>query len=241
MHRQTTQPGSGDAVDPLAILSASQYLAPLSEDNRQSLAGISTLRQFEAGDEIIPQAELVEHFFVVAAGRVKMLRAMPNGRQVVLAIFGPGQLFGTVDAIGRQTSRGSLIALTGEVTCLEFERAALFRLLEQHADLAMNLLVALTPHFSECKNCIVELACLRIESRLARLLMKLATSAGYERDEAVFVPIALSRQDLADMTGTTIETCIRIMSRWGKDGIVDTLDDGFAIRDSARLGRLSAG
>ena len=241
MNRRTPRPRSGAPPDPLAILSASQCLAPLSDENRHSLAEIATLRWFEAGEEIIGQAELVERFYVVATGRVKMLRAMPNGRQVVLAIFGQGQLFGTVDAIGRQASSGSLIALTTDVSCLELERPALFRLLEQHTDLAMNLLVALTPHFSECKNCIVELACLRIESRLARLLMKLGTSAGYEKDGAIFVPIALSRQDLADMTGTTVETCIRIMSRWGKDEIVETLDDGFAIHDRVRLSRLSAG
>ena len=232
--------GSTSAVDPFAVLSSSQYLSPLSDANRRSLAAIAVVRHFETGDEIIPQAEMVNSFYVVASGRVKMLKAMPNGRQVVLALFGPGQLFGTVDAIGRQPSRGSLLALTEQVCCLEIEREPLFELLERHADLATRLLVALTPHFSECKNCIVELACLRIEARLARLLMKLATSAGYEKDGELFVPIALSRQDLADMTGTTIETCIRIMSRWGKDGVVETRDDGFVVHDPAQLGRLSA-
>ncbi|MDA8019672.1 MAG: Crp/Fnr family transcriptional regulator [Thermoanaerobaculia bacterium] len=241
MRQSTPKVESPEGFDPVAVLDGSPVLAPLSDANRRSLAEIAISRRFERGDEIVPQGETSNRFYVVASGRVKMLRSLPNGRRVVLSVFGPGQLFGVADAIGRQASRGAHLALTEAVSCLEIGRAELFRLLGQQVDLAANLLVALTPHFSECKNCIVELACLRVESRLARLLTKLATSTGYERDGGVFVPIVLSRQDLADMTGTTIETCIRIMSRWGKEGLVETRDDGFSIRDPEGLSRLSAG
>lgn len=226
--------------DPTRVLAESQYLAPLSEENRRALAEIARFRRFEADEVILPQAEPVLSFFVVAAGRVKKQRAMPNGRQVVLGLYGPGLLFGTADAIGRQPSHGSLIAMT-DVLCLEIRRDELFSLMRRHGSLATELLVALTPHFSECKNCIVELACLRIEARLARLLGKLARSAGYQQDDRIVVPIALSRQDLADMTGTTIETTIRIMSRLGKDHVVETRDDGFVIHDATELARLATG
>jgi CRP/FNR family transcriptional regulator len=50
-----------------------------------------------------------------------------------------------------------------------------------------------------------------------------------------FVPLALTRQELADMTGTTIETCIRIMSRWSKEGVVRTEKDGFVVLDRETL------
>ena len=56
-----------------------------------------------------------------------------------------------------------------------------------------------------------------------------------------FIPLALSRQELADMTGTTIETCIRIMSRWNKDAVVRTEKDGFVVIDAAELERIAAG
>lgn len=227
-------------TDPDRVLAQSQHLSPLSEENRRALADIARFRSFEADDVILPQAEPVLSFFVVAEGRVKKQRAMPNGRQVVLGLYGPGLLFGTADAIGQQPSHGSLIAMN-DVLCLEIQRDELIALMQRHGSLATELLVALTPHFSECKNCIIELACLRIEARLARLLGKLARSAGYEEDGRIVVPIVLSRQDLADMTGTTIETTIRIMSRWGKNRVVETQDDGFVIHDSTQLARLGAG
>ena len=58
---------------------------------------------------------------------------------------------------------------------------------------------------------------------------------GQKRPDGTFIPLALSRQEIADMIGTTIETSIRIMSRWGKDDVVRTEKDGFVIADRAAL------
>jgi CRP-like cAMP-binding protein len=68
-----------------------------------------------------------------------------------------------------------------------------------------------------------------VEARLARFFLKLATDMGHQRPDGTFIPLALSRQELADMIGTTIEAAIRIMSRWGKDNLVCTEKDGFVV------------
>ena len=70
---------------------------------------------------------------------------------------------------------------------------------------------------------------------MARLLCKLADEQGVRREAGLFVPVRLTRQELADLCATTIETAIRVMSRWGKEGIVRTERDGFLILDLAAL------
>ncbi len=75
--------------------------------------------------------------------------------------------------------------------------------------------------------------------RFAQLLVKFADSVGRQEPEGTLIPIPLSRQELADMTGTTIESCIRIMSRWAKDQVVETRRDGFLVRDRAVLEELA--
>jgi len=75
----------------------------------------------------------------------------------------------------------------------------------------------------------------RVDARLARFLLKLADDIGQRRPDGVFIPLALSRQEIADMIGTTIETSIRIMSRWGKEDVVRTEKEGFLIVDRAAL------
>ena len=73
------------------------------------------------------------------------------------------------------------------------------------------------------------------------ILQKLVGIEGDHHERGgTFVPLTLSRQELADMTGTTIETCIRIMSRWHKDDVVRTEKDGFVVLDSAELDRIAA-
>ena len=93
----------------------------------------------------------------------------------------------------------------------------------------------LVPEATELTNRLAELSGSRIEPRFARLFLKLAGEMGRAERGGTFVPLALSRQELADMTGTTIETGIRIMSRWGKQGIVRTDKDGFVILDRLAL------
>jgi CRP-like cAMP-binding protein len=59
----------------------------------------------------------------------------------------------------------------------------------------------------------------------------LATRVGRREGAGATIPLALSRQEIADMTATTVETAIRVMSRWGKENVVITQPDGFAIPD----------
>ena len=73
------------------------------------------------------------------------------------------------------------------------------------------------------------------------LFLKLMDKLGRTEGDRVFIPLPLSRQDLADLTGTTLETSIRVMSRWGKEGIVTTAPDAFRIADRAVLERLGGG
>jgi len=74
----------------------------------------------------------------------------------------------------------------------------------------------------------------------ARLFATLAERMGQKRtDGSVFVALPLSRQDIADLVGTTIETAIRVMSRWQKEGVVETDKKGFLIRDPRALASIA--
>jgi len=118
-------------------------------------------------------------------------------------------------------------------------RREFFSLLEQHPTLVRGLLSGLTHRLAELAFRLAELTGGRVEPRFARLFLKLAQEQGRQERGGIFIPVALSRQDLADMTGTTIETSIRIMSRWGKHRIVLTEKDGFVVIDKSELETLA--
>lgn len=176
--------------------------------------------------------------YTVVTGRVKVFKMTPRGSDVILEIFGPGDPVGAVAVYESRPYPASAVALEA-TTCLAVPRRDFFSLLETYPTLVRGLLVGLTHRIVELTNRIIELSGGRIEARLARLLLKLADDMGQPRESAIFVGMPLSRQELADMTGTTIETCIRIMSRWGKQDIVRTEKDGFLIVDRSALEHLA--
>jgi CRP/FNR family transcriptional regulator len=126
-------------------------------------------------------------------------------------------------------------------SCLLVRRGPFFGLLEKHPSLVRGLLSTYTRRIVELAQRIPEVAGARVETRFAHLFLKLADRIGHPRGASVFVPMVLSRQELADLTGTTIETCIRLMSRWGKEGVVETEKDGFLVSDRAALEKLTLG
>jgi CRP/FNR family transcriptional regulator len=173
-------------------------------------------------------------FYTVIAGRVKVFKMLPTGMDVILEIFSGGDPLGAIAAYEGRPFPASAAALE-DTRCLLLPRADFFALLEHHPSLVRGLLYGMTQRLIELTNRVAQLSGGRVEARLARLFLKLAEGSGRPERGGVFVPLALSRQELADMTGTTIETCIRVMSRWGKDEVVRTEKDGFLVLDANAL------
>lgn len=207
--------------------------ARLPHTNLVTLVMAGTPRWLQAGEAILEEGQPSPSVFILVHGRLKMVRSLANGRSVLLALFGPGDPIG-ISVLGGRSSDATVIALESSV-CLDIPCRKLLAAMSADSQLLGDLLAVFTEHAAECRNCLIEATFSRVEPRLARLFLKLGDSVGQACGSSVFIPIPLSRLDLADMTGTTIETSIRIMSRWGKAGIVDTRDDGFLVQDQAAL------
>ncbi|HEX5070545.1 MAG TPA: Crp/Fnr family transcriptional regulator [Vicinamibacterales bacterium] len=217
-----------------AVLARIPLFSRVSPEDRARLAGVAQIRSYERGDSLFQEGDDSDHFMVVMTGRVKVFKRTPAGNDRILELFGPGGPVGAVAAYAARPFMASAEALE-PTTCLMIPRRSYFALLEQHPSLARGLLASLSLRLVELTTRLTELTGGRIESRLARLFLKLADQLGRPERGGTFIPLALGRQEIADMTGTTIETCIRIMSRWGKDEVLRTEKDGFVLLDRAGL------
>jgi CRP/FNR family transcriptional regulator len=221
------------------ILRETPSFRRLSAEDRQRVAGVARLATFAKGETIFAEAEPSAHFYSVASGRVKVVKMLPSGKEVILEVFGAGEPLGAVAVYEGRPFPASAIAME-DTTCILIARGAFFALLEQHPTLVRGILTGLTLRLIELTKRLAELSGGRVEARFARLFLKLSHDVGQQRDGGGrFIALPLSRQELADMTGTTIETCIRIMSRWGKDDIVRTEKEGFTVLDLAALEALA--
>lgn len=217
-----------------AVLKVTPVFRKLAPGDLHTIARAATVRRFEKGQLIFEQETPSDAFYTIASGRVKIFKMLPTGKDLILEIFGAGDPLGAVAAYDGRPFPASAVALE-ETVCIVIPRAAFFRMLEEHPSLVRGLMLGLTIRLVELTNRLAQLSGTRIEPRFARLFLKLAGEMGRNERGGIFIPLALSRQELADMTGTTIETGIRIMSRWGKEDVVRTEKDGFVILDRRTL------
>lgn len=227
-------------MTPAEALRATTLYRGLSEDDRLRLAEVSLVRSWDKGETIFREGDPPDFLLTILTGRVKVVKLQPSGKEVILEIFGPGDPVGAVVGYEGRPYPASAIALE-RASGLLVRRAPFFGLLEQHPSLVRGLLSTFTRRIVELAQRIPEVAGARVETRFAHLFLKLADRVGRPRGAAVFIPMVLSRQELADLTGTTIETCIRVMSRWGKEGVVETEKDGFLVKGRAALEALTQG
>lgn len=211
----------------------------LGTEDRARLGAVSRLRNVPKGERIFAEGDPSDFFFTILSGRVKIFKMTPAGKHIILEIFGPGDPLGAVAVYEGRPFPASAAALE-DTSCLLVPRASFFALLEEHPSLVRGLLLGLTRRLVELTNRLTDLTGGRVEARFARFFLKLAQDLGRPAPDGTLIPLALSRQELADMTGTTIETCIRIMSRWGKEDIVRTEKEGFVVLDKAALAAIGA-
>jgi CRP/FNR family transcriptional regulator, nitrogen oxide reductase regulator len=222
------------------LLRSSALYRHLSREDQQRLAAVAASRQYERGEPICSEGDPSEFLFTIVSGRAKVSKLLPTGKEVILEIFGAGDPLGAVVAYEGRPYPASATALDPTV-CLLVRRADFFALLERYPSLVRGFLVGMAQRLVELTRRIPEVAGGRVETRFAHLFLKLADRMGHRQEAGTFIPMPLSRQELADLTGTTIETCIRLMSRWGKDGVVVTEKDGFRLLDRPALEALSQG
>jgi CRP/FNR family transcriptional regulator, nitrogen oxide reductase regulator len=215
------------------LQSAPLYRRVPAEDRRR-LAAATVVKRYAKGETIFAEGDAAEAFITIAQGRAKVFKMTPAGKDVILEIFGTGDPLGALAVYESRPYPASAVALE-DTLCLLIRKEDFYSLLEAHPSLVRSLLSGMTRRLVELTNRLAELSGGRVEPRFARLFLKLADQMGQPGPEGVLIPLPLARQELADLTGTTIETCIRIMSRWGKDGIVRTGKDGFVVLDRGAL------
>jgi CRP/FNR family transcriptional regulator len=212
----------------------------LAGEDLQRVAKVAARRDYEKGAIVFNEGDASDELFTIVSGRVKVFKTTARGTDVILEIFGPGDPLGAVAAYESRAYPAGAVALE-PTTCLLIPRTAFFSLLEHHPTIVRSLLSGLTHRLVELTSRLAELSGGRVEARLARFFLKLATQIGQPKPEGTFIPLALSRQEIADMIGTTVETSIRVMSRWGKDDLIQTDKEGFLLRDRPALETLAMG
>jgi len=218
----------------LAHFSAVPLFQRLAPAERDLVAPHCRVEVHEKGATIFEEGERAVDLAFVVLGRVKMVKAA-QARDVILGLFGPGEPIGAVAVFEGRPYPATAVALE-PTTVLRVPERELFAVVDAHPEITRRLLQGLMLRQIELTSRLADLTG-TVEYRIGRLFLTLAQRVGRREGAAVEIALPLSRRDIADLSATTIETAIRVMSRWGKEGLVTTREGGFAIPDVEALER----
>lgn len=193
----------------------------LSADMLARIAGLAHAKSLGAGELFFSEGDQAETFFVLTDGRAKVTQLTPEGHQVVLRLVGPGDAFGGVGAFGEPTYPVSAEAVEASIA-LAWTSATMRHLLETETKVALNALRFVSGRLHDLQRQHRQLMTERVERRVARALLRLVHDAGRRVDVGIEISFPVSRQDIAEMTGTTLYTVSRLLSAWEERGIVQS-------------------
>jgi CRP/FNR family transcriptional regulator len=211
------------ASDSAEFLRGIPVFAGVPDRELQALAASARADSYRVRDYVFMEGDPADWFCVVRSGRVKILRQSRAGKEVVLELLGRGEPFGGVAVIERRPYPASAQAAQASVV-LKIPREPIIALSERHPAIIREMALMIGRRLRAAHDSVKSLAVDSVEARLAAALLRLAERDGARGPHGLTLPFHLTRQSLADMTGTTVESAIRVVSRWQKEGVVR--DDG---------------
>lgn len=190
-------------------------------------------RRFDRKQIIFQDGEPCKALKLIEVGTVKVVKTLESGRELILNIFRAGDSVGEVALIDKSDYPASAWAQEDTII-LELPKADYFEMSQKFPEVLFATIRDLNLRVRSMAQRVQELGSGEVESRLARFFITFLKT-GRQRKDGIWISIHLSRQELADMVGVRTETVIRIMSRWHKEKILETHDDGFLIPERKRL------
>lgn len=214
------------------ILRGSFIFSSLNDDELGELADLAIERSFVPNEFIFWDGDAPEWFYIVAEGKVKVLKHSSLGREFIIAFFGPGEMFGEVAVFENKPYPASAQAMT-ETKVVGIKREDFLSFLVNRPQVALRIISVLGGRLRDAQGRLGDLAGERVEQRLASVLLMLSSKLG--------LTLPFTRQEIADMVGTTTETAIRVMSRLKDRGIIRSVRGKVIILDKEKLRLLSEG
>lgn len=221
----------------IAGLPAFDGLAPADLDRMLAQAR----SQLVAKDEAVFEQEQEAHsFFLLLDGHVRVVKTTPDGQQVIVRYISPGELLGIAHALGRTTYPASAIAAVDCVVLawpgqLWPEFAAAF------PNFGANTYRTVGSRLQDAQTRVVEMATEQVERRVAHALLRLIKQTGRKTEDGILIDFPISRQDIAEMTGTTLHTVSRLLTAWEERGLVKSGRQRVTVTEPHRLMLLAEG
>jgi CRP-like cAMP-binding protein len=202
----------------------------LSDDELKELEPYLVSTAFKKKEEIFMEGDQPEWFYIVSKGKIKITKLSHEGKEIILELISPTDIFGGVAVLRNFPYPANAVAME-DSEVIKITRKNLMRLVDRFPNLMYCIALQLGDRMKSSYDSLKNIALERVEARIAALILKLANKVGIETKEGIAIDMRLTKQDIADMVGTTVETSIRTFSKFKKQGLLSDREGRIIIKD----------
>lgn len=179
-----------------------------------------------------------DRFYLLLDGYIRVVKISAEGDQVIVLHIPSGELFGIAKALEYETYPATAITVTHAVT-LSWPMSLWESFVSKYAGFAARTFKTVGARVSEMKDRIVEMSTQQVDQRIANAVLRLINQSGRKIDDVIEIDFPITRQDISNMTGTTLHTVSRTMSKWEKQGLIESRRKKIVVRDAHSIVILS--
>jgi CRP/FNR family transcriptional regulator len=194
----------------------------LGEEELKEAIKYMQVKEFRRNEYIFFEEEAEPGIYILIEGLIKLLKETQDARIVIVRLVYPGDVFGWIEW-GKKAPKNTYTAKSmTESKALYISNKDFINLAIKHPAVAIKMTCEATANLIQTYETIKSIAGGKVEERIAKVLLEIADRIGKRYDDTIIIEAPLTRLDIAEMTGTTVETTIRVMSKWKKQGIINT-------------------
>jgi CRP-like cAMP-binding protein len=212
-----------------------------TDDDLALILQNSITRSIEEGGYFFFQGDAARYFYILIRGQVKLMQTTPQGQQVNLRTIYPWQMFGALGVVRTEGKYPANAQTLEDSVALAIENQLLASMMKTRPYLSMGLMDLMTAYIREMQDRYRELSTERVEQRVANALLRLAAQSGTKSENEAGIELTFSRQDVAEMTATTLYTVSRLLSDWERRGVVETGRERIRILTPHEMVRIAGG
>lgn len=206
----------------------------LNDDDLKEILPLVKRVPFSRKAGIFSEGDSPDWLFIMLEGKVKITKISQDGKEIILEIIKNNEPFGAIAVLNGFPYPANAVAMEDSVV-LKLSRTDLMRVLDRFPGLMQAMMHDLGSRIKDSHEAMKNIALEKVGSRIAALLLKLSEQMGEDAPEGRRITIRLTKQDIAEMVGTTVETSIRTMSKFKKMGMVIEKDGRIIIPDPSVL------
>ena len=223
-----------------SLISGFDVFRAMSDADLDAVIAAARPRRLAEGAAAFEQGATAEEFFVLLHGRLKVVQTTPEGQQVVVRHVNPGEIFGIAKAMQRHDYPATAVAVT-ESLALAWPGSHWDLFIARNPAFAVSAMQTVGVRLQDAHTRIRELSTEEVERRIAHAVLRLLNQAGRKTPQGVEIDFPVTREDIAEMTGTTLHTVSRTMSGWQQRGLVVCGRRRITVCDPHRLFLLAEG